>query len=95
MAHELDALVQRVELAEGLRPLRELIQREERAGARACFDSSGKRNPSTSSSPSSAIACAVSIRIVVVLPAPFGPSRPTHVPYGTSRSTPPTAVISP
>jgi hypothetical protein len=63
--------------------------------ARACFDSSGKRKPSTSSSPSSAIACAVSIFIVVVLPAPFGPSRPTHVPYGTSRSRPPIAVISP
>ena len=34
----------------------------------ACFDSSGKRNPSTSSSPSSAIACAVRSRIVVDFP---------------------------
>ena len=53
------------------------------------------RSPSTSSSPSSAIACAVSIRIVVDLPAPLGPSRPTHVPSGTSRSRPSTAVIGP
>jgi hypothetical protein len=37
----------------------------------------------------------VSIRIVVVLPAPFGPSKPTQVPYGTSRSSPSTAVIAP
>ena len=50
--------------------------------ARAGFDSSGSRNPSTSSSPSSAIDCAVRSRIVVDLPAPFGPSRPTHVPVG-------------
>ena len=32
-------------------------------------------------------------RIVVDLPAPFGPSRPTQVPSGTSRSRPSTAVI--
>ena len=51
--------------------------------------------PSTSISPSSAIACAVSSRIVVDLPAPLGPSRPTHVPSGTSRSRPSTAVIAP
>src|SRR5919202_4276925 len=35
------------------------------------------------------------MRIVVDLPAPFGPSRPTHVPWGTSRSSPSTAVIRP
>jgi hypothetical protein len=35
------------------------------------------------------------MRIVVDLPAPLGPSRPTHVPVGTSRSSPATAVISP
>ena len=50
--------------------------------ARACFDSSGSWKPSTSSSPSSAIDWAVSRRIVVDLPAPFGPSRPTQVPSG-------------
>ena len=39
--------------------------------------------------------CAVSAFIVVDLPAPFGPSSPTHVPYGTSRSRPSTAVSGP
>src|SRR3954463_4302258 len=39
--------------------------------------------------------CAVSAFIVVDLPAPFGPSRPTQLPYGTSRSRPSTAVSSP
>ena len=53
------------------------------------------RRPSTSSSPSSAIAWAVSIFIVVLLPAPLGPSRPTHVPSGTSRSSPSTATTGP
>src|SRR4051812_18794195 len=33
--------------------------------------------------------------MVVDLPAPFGPSSPTHVPWGTSRSSPSTAVIAP
>ena len=56
---------------------------------------SGSRRPSTSISPSSAIACAVSSRIVVDLPAPLGPSRPTHVPSGTSRSRWSTAVSAP
>src|SRR5918999_3884193 len=46
-------------------------------------------------SPSSGIACAVSIFIVVDLPAPFGPSRPTQVPSGTSRSRWSTAVSEP
>src|SRR6187399_3445186 len=35
------------------------------------------------------------MRIVVDLPAPLGPSRPTQVPTGTSRSRPLTAVIGP
>ena len=35
----------------------------------------------------------VSIRMVVDLPAPFGPSRPRQMPGGTSRSSPSTAVI--
>src|SRR5436190_117648 len=39
--------------------------------------------------------CAVSAFIVVDLPAPLGPSRPTHLPNGTSRSSPSTAVIGP
>ena len=37
----------------------------------------------------------VSSRIVVDLPAPFGPSRPRQMPFGTSRSRPSTAVIGP
>src|SRR5206468_2413909 len=63
--------------------------------ARAAFDSFGSRKPSSSISPSSAIACAVRRRMVVDLPAPFGPSSPTQVPTGTSRSSPFTAVIWP
>src|SRR3954471_5482538 len=39
--------------------------------------------------------CAVSAFIVVDLPAPLGPSSPTHVPKGTSRSRPSTAVREP
>src|SRR5687767_4541379 len=35
------------------------------------------------------------MRTVVVLPAPFGPSRPYTVPAGTVRSTPSTARVSP
>ena len=34
------------------------------------------------------------MRIVVVLPAPFGPTRPKKHPRGTSRSTPATAIFS-
>src|SRR5919106_5119396 len=34
------------------------------------------------------------ISTVVVFPAPFGPSRPTHCPGGTSRSIPSTATTS-
>src|SRR3954453_2129466 len=41
------------------------------------------------------MACAVSIRIVVDLPAPFGPSSPKQIPAGTSRSMPSTAVSEP
>src|SRR3954449_1433206 len=62
--------------------------------ARACLESSGSRWPRTSSSPSSQMTCAVSAFIVVDLPAPLGPSRPTHLPNGTSRSSPSTAVIA-
>ena len=34
-------------------------------------------------------------RTIVVLPAPFGPSSPSTVPAGTSRSTPASATVSP
>jgi hypothetical protein len=63
--------------------------------ARADLDSSGSLKPSTVIVPRSGIACAVSIFIVVLLPAPFGPSRPTHEPSGTSRSMPSTARTAP
>src|SRR4051794_11785138 len=41
------------------------------------------------------MAWAVRSFIVVDLPAPFGPRRPTHVPSGTSRSRWSTAVMGP
>src|SRR6185312_5867672 len=59
------------------------------------FDSPGSSCPSTRSWPPLAIACPVSSRIVVDLPAPLGPSRPRQMPSGTSRSSPSTAVIVP
>src|SRR5580765_6027268 len=34
------------------------------------------------------------ISIVVVLPAPFGPSRPKQMPSGTLKDTPATAVVA-
>jgi hypothetical protein len=37
----------------------------------------------------------VSIRMVVDLPAPFGPRKPKKEPRGTSRSTPSTAAFAP
>src|SRR4051794_3650568 len=63
--------------------------------ARASLDRRGTGRPRISISPSSGIACAVSRRMVVDLPAPLGPSRPTQVPSGTSRSRWSTAVRSP
>jgi hypothetical protein len=62
---------------------------------RACLEPPGSRCPSTRISPASARPCPVSIRMVVDLPAPFDPSRPKHVPAGTSRSSPSTAVTEP
>src|SRR3954451_22961833 len=63
--------------------------------ARAAFDCAGTGRPRISISPSSGSACAVRSFIVVDLPAPLGPSRPTHVPSGTSRSRWSTAVSGP
>ena len=62
---------------------------------RVDFDWSGSVYPKTSIVPASAIACAVSNFIVVLLPAPLGPSNPTHVPTGTSKSSPSTAWMAP
>src|ERR671911_579694 len=63
--------------------------------ARASFAWRGSSCPSTVISPVSASAWPVRSRIVVDLPAPFGPSSPRQMPSGTSRSTPSTAVIGP
>src|SRR6516225_3279339 len=47
--------------------------------------------PSTSTSPEVASTSPSMISIVVVLPAPFGPSSPKHSPASTVRSSPRTA----
>ena len=44
--------------------------------------------------PASGLSSVVRMRTVVVLPAPFGPSRPSTVPSRTSRSTPSSARTS-
>src|SRR5215212_1082231 len=50
--------------------------------------------PSNSTVPASLGVRPSRISTVVVLPAPFGPSRPKHSPTNTSRSSPLTAVTS-
>ncbi|CAM5469806.1 hypothetical protein SDIAM103S_03472 [Streptomyces diastaticus subsp. diastaticus] len=60
--------------------------------------SAGSRHtscPATSTVPSSGLSRPVIIERVVVLPAPFGPTRPTNLPAGRSRSIPATAVCCP
>src|SRR5882672_4250722 len=54
-----------------------------------------QRIPSTSTLPAVGSFSPSRISTVVVLPAPFGPSRPKHSPAPTSRSSPSTAVTSP
>src|SRR5262245_45656170 len=51
--------------------------------------------PATRTVPPSAFINVVSTFTVVVLPAPFGPSREKTVPAGTSRSMPSSTVLSP
>src|SRR5215510_7997245 len=51
--------------------------------------------PATRTVPASAFINVVSTFTVVVLPAPFGPSREKTVPAGTSRSMPSSTVLSP
>src|SRR5262245_2149058 len=51
--------------------------------------------PSTSARPPSRFRIVVRIRTAVVLPAPFGPSRPSTLPVGTKKSTPSSAVTEP
>src|SRR4051812_8603636 len=54
-----------------------------------------QRRPSTSTSPESGSVSPSQISIVVVLPAPLGPSNPKHSPLATVRSSPSTATTSP
>ncbi len=51
--------------------------------------------PATRTVPPSALINVVSTFTVVVLPAPFGPSREKTVPAGTSRSMPSRTILSP
>ena len=52
----------------------------------------GPRRPGDLGAPASGSSSVVSTRTVVVLPAPFGPSRPSTVPCATSRSSPSSAM---
>ena len=61
---------------------------------RSAGASEAQRSPSTSTSPESGSVSPSQISIVVVLPAPFGPSRPKHSPARTSSSMPSTATTS-
>src|SRR5947207_203868 len=63
--------------------------------SRSSCSSVCQRLPRTSTSPESASRSPSQISIVVVLPAPFGPSRPKHSPVGTVRSRSETARTSP
>src|SRR3984957_12615012 len=61
---------------------------------RSSFAPVRQLSPSNSTSPASAVVNPSQISIVVVLPAPFGPSSPKHSPFATSRSRPSTATTS-
>src|SRR5215468_3498196 len=52
-------------------------------------------NPSTRARPSSGRSSVVSTRTAVVIPAPFGPSKPRMPPCGTVRSRPDSAWVEP
>ena len=54
-----------------------------------------RRAPSTRTSPCSGVISPAIIDTVVVLPAPFGPSRPTSCPRSTENETPSTATSVP
>jgi hypothetical protein len=51
--------------------------------------------PSMNARPASGRMSVVKTRTAVVLPAPFGPSRPTTLARSTVRSTPSSALVSP
>ncbi len=61
---------------------------------RTCVDSRTTSYPATVASPAVGRSRVVSIRNVVVFPAPLGPRNPTTSPSATSRSTPSTARTS-
>ena len=61
---------------------------------RTCSDCVTTSNPATVAVPSVGFSSVVSMRSVVVLPAPFGPRKPTTSPSAMSRSTPSTARMS-
>ena len=69
--------------------------RRGRCGERTPPGRRSARVPQTVTSPSSAASSVAMIRTSVVLPAPFGPRRPTTSPAETSRSTPRSAWTSP
>lgn len=60
-----------------------------------CSAPSGSGRPSSSISPCVGRTNPSSIRIVVVLPDPLGPSMPSTAPSGSSRSTRSTATVLP
>src|SRR6476661_6458216 len=63
--------------------------------SRSARSSFFQRRPSTSTSPASGSVSPSQISIVVVFPAPLGPSSPKHSPRATARSRPSTATTSP
>ena len=62
---------------------------------RTVFGSFCTSTPLTRARPVSGASRVARIRTRVVLPAPFGPSRPCTVPAGTLMSTPASALVSP
>ena len=64
--------------------------------ARAAAPASRRTStPATRAVPSSGASSVVRIRTAVVLPAPFGPSRPRTIPVSAARSTPSSATTLP
>ena len=74
---------------------RRVLRRRGRCARRTWSASATTSKPATAREPASGRLSVVRTRTAVVLPAPFGPSRPQTVPAGTSRSTPCSACVSP
>jgi len=72
-----------------------LVRSEDLDEQRLSERSSGTGYPSSQIDPVVGLVSPSSIRIMVVLPAPFGPRYPNAVPVGTRRSTRSTAVRPP